>query len=48
MHVIWFVLTSFLCYFLMQLNASAGGGSSETEAVSVPSDLGDSSGAHGL
>lgn len=46
MHVIWFVLTSFLCYFLMQLNASGGGGSSASEAMSVPSALGDSSGAH--
>jgi len=30
----------------MQLNASAGGGSSESEVMSVPSALGDSSGAH--
>ncbi|XP_066333635.1 putative serpin-Z6A [Miscanthus floridulus] len=30
-----------------ELNASAGGGSSETKAVSVPSALGDSLGAHG-
>ena len=34
-----------MCYFFIQLNASAGGGSSETEAVSVPSTLGDSLGA---